>query len=300
MRMFNNPFGFSGRITRLEYYVSLAIYLGIDLIYNYILVYTSSASHIFGIILLPCLIFFIAQGTKRCHDIGKSGWWQLVPFFILWLFVAKGDEEENEYGMNPSAEYGDFPKWQSWLIGVIATIPLIGIIWTINYTPNHEQLSDETEVDVSLLNENEMTDGIAVFEVPENALYQTVEINETTNGLDIYDSEESRTFGFRIISLKDMVFEQDEMALNTLWTDTYNSMFGEDAVYEVIQEFGENDVEGKCQRIVRITNADFPIIFNFVSVYDNAILKGSIIYGWYLESNSVPFETILNSIRFKQ
>ena len=48
------------------------------------------------------LWFFIAQGAKRCHDIGKSGWWILLPFYFVWLCFAKGDEHENEYGEVPS------------------------------------------------------------------------------------------------------------------------------------------------------------------------------------------------------
>ena len=47
------------------------------------------------------LWFFIAQGAKRCHDIGKSGWWILLPFYFIWLCFAKGDECENEYGEVP-------------------------------------------------------------------------------------------------------------------------------------------------------------------------------------------------------
>jgi uncharacterized membrane protein YhaH (DUF805 family) len=53
---------------------------------------------------IPCVMaswFLITQNTKRCHDIGKSGWWQLIPFFSVWLLLKKGDEGDNSYGADP-------------------------------------------------------------------------------------------------------------------------------------------------------------------------------------------------------
>ena len=99
MNMFKNPFGLDGRIGRIEYLLSVAIYFGVDITNNLVMVFAGTKA--FSIALIPCLILSVAQGAKRCHDIGKSGWWQLIPFFILWLFVAKGDEGENEYGEVP-------------------------------------------------------------------------------------------------------------------------------------------------------------------------------------------------------
>lgn len=50
----------------------------------------------------------IAIGTRRLHDIGKSGWMQLLYFFIIigwvWLlvlFFTEGHAETNDYGQNP-------------------------------------------------------------------------------------------------------------------------------------------------------------------------------------------------------
>ncbi len=38
--------------------------------------------------------FLLAQGAKRSHEIGLSGWWQIVPFFWVFLLVKKGEENE--------------------------------------------------------------------------------------------------------------------------------------------------------------------------------------------------------------
>jgi len=60
---------------------------------------------IFGVILIISFIFLIwfslAQTTKRCHDIGNSGWYQLIPFYNLFLLFGNGEIAENEYGINP-------------------------------------------------------------------------------------------------------------------------------------------------------------------------------------------------------
>ena len=53
---------------------------------------------------IPFLWFFWAQGAKRCHDMGKSGWWQLIPFFPFVMIFKEGDSHSNEYGDNPKGK----------------------------------------------------------------------------------------------------------------------------------------------------------------------------------------------------
>lgn len=63
----------------------------------------------------------IAVGARRLHDIGKSGWWQLLwclPIIgwivlVIWL-VRVGQPDENAFGANPLAgTMGETPATQT-------------------------------------------------------------------------------------------------------------------------------------------------------------------------------------------
>jgi uncharacterized membrane protein YhaH (DUF805 family) len=95
--MFSSPFSFDGRIRRLEYGISFIIYC---IVYSIVLAMIESSKG-FGIIIIPLLWFLWAQGAKRCHDRGNSGWYQIIPFYVLWLIFAEGDDFTNDYGDSP-------------------------------------------------------------------------------------------------------------------------------------------------------------------------------------------------------
>lgn len=106
--MFKDPFSFDGRIRRTEYGLSI-IFLSIAQVLIGAMVELGSsrssdpgaAIGIFYLLMLPGLIFIWAQGAKRCHDLGNSGWWQLIPFYGFWLLFADGQYGPNQYGDNP-------------------------------------------------------------------------------------------------------------------------------------------------------------------------------------------------------
>ena len=110
--MFSRPFSFSkGRIRRLEYCLSTLIYIAYYIVITFCLLDTFnyySCDYSFNIIefvlMIPAFWFIFAQGAKRCHDLGRSGWMQLVPFYNLYLLFASGEDGNNQYGNDPKGE----------------------------------------------------------------------------------------------------------------------------------------------------------------------------------------------------
>jgi len=107
--MFRNPFSFRGRIGRKEYCISYLITF-VSYFIIALIVYSIGNSNnadedtlelIYDICCIPSIVFILAQGAKRCHDRGNSGFHQLIPFYFLWLMFGKGEVLRNIYGEVP-------------------------------------------------------------------------------------------------------------------------------------------------------------------------------------------------------
>ena len=53
---------------------------------------------IYLIFVLGTLIPSLAVGARRCHDVGKSGWFQLIPIYNIILFCTNSEPSDNKYG----------------------------------------------------------------------------------------------------------------------------------------------------------------------------------------------------------
>ena len=104
--MFNNPFSFKGRIRRLEYVISIALYLFLFFSISTLTQGIAYGKEIFWSVFLVLSWFLIAQGAKRCHDVGTNGFYQFIPFYFLWLIVEDGIPKKNRYGLNPKGLKG--------------------------------------------------------------------------------------------------------------------------------------------------------------------------------------------------
>lgn len=55
---------------------------------------------------IPMMWIRLAQSAKRCHDINRSGWYQIIPFYTLVLLFDAGTRGKNEYGPDPKRSSG--------------------------------------------------------------------------------------------------------------------------------------------------------------------------------------------------
>lgn len=98
--MLKNIFSFYGRIRRTEFCLSVLL----SWVGYFTILYFSEGFEGKKIVLLgliPLIWFRLTQSAKRCHDLGNSGWWQLIPFYVFWLMFQEGSVGYNRYGESP-------------------------------------------------------------------------------------------------------------------------------------------------------------------------------------------------------
>lgn len=103
--MFKRPFSFKGRIGRGEYAITVLLYFSLIIIMR-MAVY-GEMNVLLLLFHIPLYWFFWAQGAKRCHDVGSSGWYQIIPFYIFYMLFAEGDKHQNQYDLEPRATERD-------------------------------------------------------------------------------------------------------------------------------------------------------------------------------------------------
>lgn len=98
----NNIFSFKGRAQRSEYWaVNLPIIILSRMSY---LIPDSAFESIalsvgFFVVSVLMLWITVATCTRRCHDLGHNGFWQIIPFYGIWMGFVKGQKGENDYGI---------------------------------------------------------------------------------------------------------------------------------------------------------------------------------------------------------
>ncbi len=97
---------FSGRARRKEYWMFVLFNFIIAMILGFVegaanINSSSENSILANIYQLAILIPSIAVGVRRMHDVGKSGWFLLIPIYNFILSVSDGNKGSNEYGADP-------------------------------------------------------------------------------------------------------------------------------------------------------------------------------------------------------
>ena len=100
-----------GRASRCEYWGFIVV----NAIISYILAILKQLPHLmhpgmmkslfllgtalaFLVYIVVMLIPAFTTIIRRMHDVGKSGWWSLVPIYGIYLCFINGDIGENKYG----------------------------------------------------------------------------------------------------------------------------------------------------------------------------------------------------------
>ena len=97
---------FSGRARRKEYWLFFLFNIIIGLILGFVEGFSGinpdKNYSILGIVFnLAVLLPSLAVAARRMHDVGKSGWFMLIPIYNLVLACTNGTDGSNEYGPDP-------------------------------------------------------------------------------------------------------------------------------------------------------------------------------------------------------
>ena len=110
---FDSLFSFSGRSRRSRYWITSFFCSAIMIVLVFLgalLTGGDEGGAAFGYILgiIPCMAISIANGTKRLHDLGHSGWFQLLLFIPIvnigisvYMAFFEGERHDNQYGSSP-------------------------------------------------------------------------------------------------------------------------------------------------------------------------------------------------------
>ncbi|MFY7943579.1 MAG: DUF805 domain-containing protein [Crocinitomicaceae bacterium] len=106
LKVLQNYANFNGRARRKEYWMFVLFNFIASFVLGFIgglLDFTLLANLYSLAVLLPS----IAVAVRRMHDVGKSGWFVLIPIYNFILAVSDGEKGENQYGPDPKNESSD-------------------------------------------------------------------------------------------------------------------------------------------------------------------------------------------------
>lgn len=143
--------------------IAIGVIFVITLVGGLLGLFSHSMGSLFAIILLPLipfLYFMIVFQIRRLHDLNRTGWWTVLPFansiitqilnaifhnisvsialtglgfiinfgFTLYLMIAKGTEEVNNYGYQRPT-----PQWEKVLGWINIGCMILGIVALLSF-----------------------------------------------------------------------------------------------------------------------------------------------------------------------
>ena len=88
---------FSGRATRSEFWLFYLFYIIIYIV-GAIVGAVVGSQFVMYLFILPLFIPFLAAAVRRMHDVGRSGWFYLVPIYNIILLCSASSPGSNKYG----------------------------------------------------------------------------------------------------------------------------------------------------------------------------------------------------------
>jgi len=96
-------FDFKGRTKMMDFWMFLVIYIIINVILSIVDILLAAVlgfTILSSLFQLAMLCPLLGIGARRMHDIGKSGWFLIIPLYNLYLWAQPGQKEANKWG-NP-------------------------------------------------------------------------------------------------------------------------------------------------------------------------------------------------------
>ncbi len=92
---------FNGRSRRSEYWYFILFFAIIYMVLFLLTLQLPAIGILLLIFALGMIVPSIAVAIRRMHDVGKSGWYCLIPIYSLILAFTAGNGGTNEYGPDP-------------------------------------------------------------------------------------------------------------------------------------------------------------------------------------------------------
>ncbi len=103
LKVLKNYVTFRGRARRKEYWMFFLFKMIFAFVFGFVCGFIG-LPELANLYTLAILIPSISVGVRRMHDVGKSGWFLLIPIYNFVFAVTEGEKGENQYGADPKSE----------------------------------------------------------------------------------------------------------------------------------------------------------------------------------------------------
>jgi uncharacterized membrane protein YhaH (DUF805 family) len=106
LKVLQNYANFNGRARRSEYWYFFLFNIIFAFCIGLIIGLLGLPDYVGNLYSVAVFIPSLAVGVRRMHDVGKSGWFLLIPIYNFVLACTEGTQGDNEYGSDPKNTMG--------------------------------------------------------------------------------------------------------------------------------------------------------------------------------------------------